>query len=63
MFFDNKVTIHIAANSLLHEHRKLINIDYNVVHKNIQANTIKTSYISTQNQVGKIKLLMFLQSH
>ena len=54
LYFDNQVTLYIAANLVFHECTKHIKIDCHIVRENLQAGMISPSHISSHYKLADI---------
>ena len=50
VYSDSKSAIQIAANPVLHERSKHIELDYHFIHEKIQQGLVETKYLHTKEQ-------------
>jgi len=54
LFYDNKLTIHLASNPSHHERSKHINLDFHFIQELFQSNIFKLIHVKTQHQIANI---------
>ena len=54
LYGDNKTSIHIIKNVVFHERTKHIQVDYLIVHKNLEEKIVVVKHASSRHQLADV---------